>query len=144
MIGWVLRGADYARHRARLKRWAADQACGRRGEDLAHRYLEREGLVVVARNHRPANGAGEIDLVAWEGGTLVFVEVKCRRSQEHGAPERNVDADKQRALVSAARYYARQAGVAWERVRFDVVSVVLEHPPRLSHWRDAIRVPAGI
>lgn len=144
MLGWALRLADYARHRARLKLWSSDQACGRRGEDLAHRFLERQGLVVVARNHRPASGAGEIDLVAWEGGTLAFVEVKCRRSHEHGAPDRNVDADKQRALVSAARAFARRAGVPWERVRFDVVSVVLSNPPRLHHCRDAIRVPAGI
>jgi putative endonuclease len=144
MLRWLLTLADAARHRARLGRWADDQALGRRGEDLAHRFLERRGLVVVARNHRPASGIGEIDLVAWDGDTLAFIEVKCRRSREHGAPERNVDADKERALVSAARHYARQAGVPWERVRIDVVSVVLGDPPRLSHWRDAIRVPARI
>jgi len=144
MWRWMLRLADAARHRARLRRGPADQALGRRGEDLAHRYLERHGFTVVARNHRPASGIGEIDLVAWERDTLAFIEVKCRRDAEHGAPDRNVNPAKERALVSAARHYARQAGVPWERVRFDVVSVVLTDPPRLSHRRDAIRPPAKI
>jgi len=144
MLNWLLRLADAARHRARLKRVPADQALGRRGEDLAHRYLERQGFRVVARNHRPPSGDGEIDLVAWEGGTLAFIEVKCRSSSEHGAPDRNVDADKQRALVRAACHYARQAGVPLERVRFDVVSVVLEGRPKVTHRRDTIRVPAKI
>jgi len=144
MLGWLLKLADGARHRARLRQGPADQALGRRGEDLAHRYLERHGFTVVARNHRPASGIGEIDLVAWDRDTLAFVEVKCRASDEHGAPDRNVDAAKQRALVSAARHYARQAGVPWERVRFDVLSVVLTRPPRLTHWRDTIRPPAKI
>lgn len=144
MLGWLLKLADEARHRARLKCSPADQACGRRGEDLAHRYLECQGLTVVARNHRPASGAGEIDLVAWDRDTLAFVEVKCRRSDQHGAPDRNVDAAKRRALVSAARQFARQAAVPWERVRFDIVNVVLADPPRLTHLRDAIRPPAGI
>jgi len=142
MLRWLLRLADCARQRARLRHGPADQALGRRGEDLAHRYLERHGFMVVARNHRPASGIGEIDLVAWERDTLVFIEVKCRRDTEHGAPDRNVGREKERALANAARHYARQAGVPWERVRFDVVNVVLADPPRLTHCRDSIRPPA--
>jgi len=144
MLRWLLRLADLARHRARVRRVPAEQALGRRGEDLSHRYLERQGLVVVARNHRSPSGSGEIDLVAWDRDTLAFVEVKCRRSTEHGAPDRNVDAGKQRALISAARHFARQAGVPFERVRFDVVTVVLTDPPGLTHLRDAIRAPAQV
>ena len=144
MLRWLLTLADAARHRARLRRWPSDQALGRRGEDLAHRYLERQGLVVVARNHRSGSGHGEIDLVAWDRGTLAFIEVKCRTSREHGDPDRNVDLGKQRALVHAARHYARHAGVPWEQVRFDIVSVVLGDPPRLNHRRDAIRAAAGL
>jgi putative endonuclease len=144
MLGWLLRLADGARHGARRKRWPAGQAAGRRGEDLAHRYLERQGLVVVARNHRPPSGHGEIDLVAWDRDTLVFVEVKSRSSDDCGAPDRNLDREKEWALVSAARHYARQAGIPWERVRFDVVSVMLTDPPSLSHRRDAMRVAAKL
>ncbi len=137
MIGWLLRLADSARHRARARTWEPAQATGRRGEDLAHRYLERSGFSVVGRNYRPPAGRGEIDLVAWERETLVFVEVKTRRSDDFGAPERNVDDEKRTALIRAGRDYARRAGVPWERVRFDLVSVVLSDPPALSHSRDA-------
>jgi len=144
VLGWLLRLCDGARHRARLKRWTGEQAMGRRGEDLAHRYLEREGLTVVARNHRPSSGCGEIDLVAWEGDTLAIIEVKCRGDLEHGAPDRGVDREKERALVSAARHYARQAGVPFERIRFDLVSVVLSDPPSVVYRRDTIRARTGI
>ena len=114
-------------------------ALGRRGEDLAHRYLERRGMMVVARNWQPSAGKGEIDVVAWEGERLVFVEVKSREREDFGAPERNVDSEKRQALVRAARNYARRAGVAWERARFDLVSVVFSDPPAITHWQDAFR-----
>ncbi|MGE5645096.1 MAG: YraN family protein [Acidobacteriota bacterium] len=137
MIGRLLALVDAARHRARRRRSTPEQAAGRRGEDLAHRYLEARGMRVVARNWRPAGGAGEIDLIAWERDTLVFVEVKARASDEYGAPARNVDGEKRRALVRAGRSYARRAGVAWERVRLDLVSVILSDPPAIEHEKDA-------
>jgi putative endonuclease len=137
VIGMFLRLSDRIRDRARRRLWPPDQAAGRRGEDLAHRYLERRGFTVVARNWRPAEGRGEIDLVAWEGDRLVFVEVKARGGDEFGAPERNVDARKRDALARAARAYTRRAGVPWERVRFDLVSVVFRDPPEIVHRRDA-------
>lgn len=96
-------------------------------------------MTVVARNWQPSVGQGEIDLVAWEGDRLVFVEVKARAGDQFGAPERNVGAGKREALERAARNYARRAGVAWERVRFDLVSVVLGHPAEISHRKDAFR-----
>lgn len=139
MIGWMLRLSDAARDRARRRRSAPDQAAGRRGEDLAHRYLERQGMQVVARNWRPSAGHGEIDLIAWERETLVFVEVKARGNTEYGAPDRNVDAEKRAALVRASQNYARRAGIAWERVRLDLVSVILSDPPEITHVADAFR-----
>jgi putative endonuclease len=139
VTGWLLRLSDAVRDRGRRRFWPADQAAGRRGEDLAHRYLERRGMTVVARNWQPSVGAGEIDLVAWEGDRLVFVEVKARGRDDFGDPERNVDARKREALTRAARNYARRAGVAWERVRFDLVSVILADPPAISHRQDAFR-----
>src|SRR5512140_2089746 len=105
MIGFLLRFSDSMRHRARLRRWSPDLALGRRGEDMAHRFLRKQGFQVVARNYRARSGAGEIDLVAWEGSTLVFVEVKSRRTEEFGAPDRAVDRDKREALVRTAREY---------------------------------------
>ena len=137
MIRWLYRLADAARHRARRQRSEPRQVSGRRGEDLAHRYLERRGFTVVARNYRPPSGGGEIDLVAWHGDTLVFIEVKSLSSDEHGAPDRNVDQEKRAALLRSARDYARRANVPWERVRFDLVSIVLTRPPAILHAADA-------
>lgn len=92
---------------------------------------------MVARNYRSRSGAGEIDLIARDGDALVFVEVKSRRSEEFGAPDRAVDQEKREALVRTAREYARRAGVEWRKVRFDIVSVVYTDPPSVSHTRDA-------
>lgn len=134
MLKWLYRFADRMRDRARGE---GSAATGRRGEDLAHRFLEGRGYTVVARNYRPPSGRGEIDLVAWDGETLVFVEVKTRATEEFGTPDRAVDEEKERSLERAARDYARRANVPVERVRFDLVNVVMSRPPRLELIRDA-------
>ncbi len=139
MIAWLLRVIDAARDRGRRRRWQPDQAAGRRGEDLAHRFLERRGFTVVARNYRPPSGSDEIDLVAWDGPALVFVEVKSRDTAAFGSPDRNVDREKRFALERAARDYARRAGVVWDSVRFDLVTVLLRNPPAIDHRRNAFR-----
>jgi putative endonuclease len=110
---------------------------GRRGEDLAHRYLRRRGCIVVARNYRTAGGSGEIDIVAWQGDTLVFVEVKTRSTVDFGEPDRAVDAQKRERLLRAAREYLRRAEVGWDRARFDIVSIVLSKPVKIDWMRDA-------
>jgi putative endonuclease len=110
---------------------------GRLGEDLAHRYLRRRGCTVVARNYRTRSGSGEIDIVAWHGGMLAFIEVKTRQTDEYGAPDRAVDAEKQRRLRLAARDYIRRSGVRVELTRFDVMSIVLGRRPRIEWLRDA-------
>src|SRR6185295_10596464 len=88
VTNWLYRLADAARDRGRRRFWTADLASGRRAEDLAHRFLRRRGMTIVARNYRPPFGGGEIDLIAWHGDRLVFVEVKSRATGEFGAPER--------------------------------------------------------
>ncbi len=143
MISLLLRPSDWLRDQAHKRTWTPELASGRRGEDLAHRFLQRQGLRVVARNFRARSGLGEIDVVAWDGDTLAFVEVKARRTEEFGTPDRAVDRDKRLASVRAAREYSRRARIDWERVRFDVVNVVFSKPPALSHIRDAFpREPA--
>jgi putative endonuclease len=117
--------------------WESGQALGRRGEDLAHRYLERQGMTIVARNYRTATGSAEADLVAWERDTLVFVEIKTRTTDEYGPPDRAIGEEKRRAIVRAAADYGRRAGVPEEEVRFDVINVVLSNPPSFEHIRDA-------
>jgi putative endonuclease len=110
---------------------------GRVGEDIAHGYLRRSGCRVVARNYHPPSGGGEIDIVAWQNAKLLIVEVKTRGTTEYGQPEDAVDTEKQHSIERAARDYTRRAGVEWNRVRFDIVSVILSHPPQVDWVRDA-------
>jgi putative endonuclease len=129
VISLLYRAADAIRRRRHPENH------GRIGEDLAHRYLRRQGCIVVARNYRTRSGSGEIDLVAWDGPRLAFVEVKTRASAEFGAPESAVDPEKRDRVLRAARDYARRANVPWDKARFDVVSVVLEATPVIEWLR---------
>ncbi len=144
MLGPLYRLADLARNRGRRRTWDSDLAAGRRGEDIAHRFLQRAGMTVVARNHRTPSGSGEVDLVAWDAGRLVFIEVKARSSNEFGPPERAVDGDKQHRLILAAADYARRAEVPLSQVRFDVVSVVLAQPPVVTHFREVFTAQSAV
>ncbi len=137
MLGLLYRAADALRQRTYRDNH------GRIGEDMAHRYLRRRGCSIVARNYRPPAGGVELDIVAWHGQTLVFVEVKTRASADFGPPEGAVDAEKRKHVQRAARDYARRAGVEWEKTRFDIVGIVLTKPPRIdwirNAWRDGRR-----
>lgn len=135
--------ADLLRHHGRKRHMTDDHALGRRGEDLAQRFLQRAGVVIVNRNYRMASGGGEVDLIGWEADTLLFVEVKSRTTSEYGAPDRAVGLEKQASLIRAAREYARHAELPWERVRFDVVNVVFAKPPVITHLRDVFGRQAG-
>ena len=130
--------ADLLRHHGRKRHMTEDHVLGRRGEDVAQRFLQRAGFVIVDRNYRMASGAGEVDLVGWEADTLVFVEVKSRKTDEYGAPDRAIGIEKQSSLIRAAREYARHAEVPWQKVRFDVVNVVFTTPRVVTHFRDAL------
>lgn len=136
MLGRLYEFADVLRHHGRKRHLSQDHALGRRGEDIAHRFLQRAGVIIVARNYRMASGAGEVDLIGWEDDMLVFVEVKSRQTDEYGTPDRAVGPQKQINLVRAAREYARHAEVPWDKVRFDIVNVVFTTPPSVTHFRD--------
>lgn len=144
MLGWLYVLCDRWRDRARRQRWNASRASGRRGEDLAHRYLRRQGLTVVARNWRREEGGGEIDIICWDlradPPALVFVEVKSRQTEEYGAPDRAIGEEKHQSLVRTGRAFARRARVPWEQARFDVVNVVFGPPLQLTHLRDVLPV----
>ena len=116
---------------------------GRRGEDLAHRFLRAQGYVVVARNYRLAAGDAEADLICWDSGELVIVEVKTRAGDEYGPPDRAIGPEKERHIARVARAFARKASVPWEQVRCDVVTVVLSRPPQIELFRRAVRLPGN-
>ncbi len=108
---------------------------GDRGERLAARDLRRQGMRVLYRGYRTPQG--EIDLIARDGQTLVFVEVKTRRQ---GTPAEAVTLIKQRRLTLAALHFLKRYGLLEQRCRFDVVAIVWpqDHlPPRIEHIRDA-------
>lgn len=128
---------DWLRHRRRVHRWSPDLASGRRGEDLAHRFLRKQGFTIVARNYRLASGLAEADVIGWQGGELVFVEVKTRRSTEFGPPDRAVGEEKRIHIRRVAREYARKTNTPMDRVRFDLVNVILSDPPELEWLRGA-------
>ncbi|HET6497654.1 MAG TPA: YraN family protein [Coriobacteriia bacterium] len=109
----------------------------RRGEDAAAAYLERIGMTVTDRNWRCRSG--EVDIVALDDATLVFVEVKTRRSLSAGQPEEAVSPTKQRRLVRVARHYLAHAGLSDTDTRFDVIAihVIADDRAVLRHHRGA-------
>jgi putative endonuclease len=108
-------------------------ALGRRGEQIARAHLEHAGYRIVAanfslpvgRNSRGVIVNAEIDLVAFDGPTLCFIEVKTRGSNEFAPPEANVDLRKRRQIARAARAYRRMFGLRNAPHRYDVVTVVI-------------------
>jgi putative endonuclease len=146
----------FEKARARFARQAPAAAphldLGRRGERLATEHLCARGYELVAsnfkvnvgRNRRGAVVQNEIDLVAYDGPVLCFVEVKTRRSDWFAAPESNVDLRKQRQVTRAARAYRRLLGLQTAPHRYDVVAVILPPPdadgretaPRVELLRD--------
>ncbi len=130
------RWCDEVRHWARMRRRPGHIALGKRAEDLAHRYLEAEGLTVVDRNWTLPGRDAEVDIVALDGDTVVFVEVKSRTQTTAGDPLRAIDRAKQRRIVRAARLFLRRWRIPPEKARFDIVTVVFE-PYQIRHYRDA-------
>ncbi len=115
-------------------------ATGVAGELLAEGLVRLHGLIVCGRRVRC--GRGELDLVATEGATLVFVEVKLRRSDGFGGAVSAVDATKRRRLIASASLYLQRLPEPWPPVRFDVVAVTwsaAHAAARVEHLRDAFR-----
>jgi putative endonuclease len=95
---------------------------GRLGERLACRFLIRSGFDILARRYRA--GPGELDIVAFEGETLVFIEVKSRATRGFGDPAEFVDWEKQQALRRVAEDFIARHDLGQFAYRFDVVSVL--------------------
>jgi len=94
---------------------------GQSGEALARRHLIKKGYQILERNYR--NRLGEIDIIARENETLVFVEVKTRRSDRYGSPRLAITAHKQKKLSITALAYLKQTRQIDCKARFDVVLI---------------------
>jgi putative endonuclease len=113
-------------------------AVGKAGEEAAVQYLCDHGYRILERNYRCR--FGEIDLIARDGRTLAFVEVKTRRSQNYGPAAAAVTAEKQRHLIKASQVYLIQRKNAAELCRFDVVTIEMDaQQPRIELIKDAFR-----
>jgi len=110
---------------------------GRAGEDAALRFLKKNGFKIVERGFRLLRG--EIDIIAYDRATLVFVEVKTRSGTGFGVPEESVTAAKQDQIRKIAQLYLMKKRLGDIPCRFDVVSVSLDERdrPSIRHIRDA-------
>ena len=104
------------------------QLLGAEGEQAAEKFLKRQRYTIIERNYRCP--VGEVDLVALEGRTVVFIEVKTRKGEGWGTPMEAVDRRKQRQVSRAAQYFLAQHRLQDREARFDVVGV----------WWDAGRI----
>jgi putative endonuclease len=94
---------------------------GKSGEELAAKHLTKLGYKVLEKNYRTK--AGEIDIIAQDGPTIVFVEVKSRRDKSYGPPEIKVDYHKRRQITRAALLYLLRKKKGNSPCRFDVVGI---------------------
>ena len=117
-------------HTARIRSTAGIDA-----ESVAARFLEARGLVVVTRNYRCR--FGEIDVVARDASTLVFVEVRLRTSSICGGAAHSIDYRKQRKLLNTARHYLSRLRIE-PRCRFDAILLDGLDPPRIEWLRDVM------
>jgi len=116
---------------------------GDHGEELAAAYLSEAGYRILDRNYRYERA--EIDLVCFDAteegarGRIVFVEVKTRSGLGFGAPEEAVTDEKQDHVIHAAKAYLYERQLEGARVRFDVISVLLnqDRPPDINHYKGA-------
>jgi putative endonuclease len=101
---------------------------GAEGERAAEKYLRRQRYTILERNYR--SPLGEIDLIALDGKTVVFIEVKTRTGEAHGSPLEAVDARKQRQISRVAQSFLLRHRLQEREARFDVVGV----------WREGERI----
>lgn len=120
-----------------MNRNRPQESLARRGESLARRHLKKKGYRILARNY--ACPIGELDLIALDGKTLVFVEVKTLRDDRRIQPADSVHAAKQARIRKTARFYLSAKRADDVPARFDVVAVTLpdDGPPHIEHLTDA-------
>jgi putative endonuclease len=115
------------------------QVLGAEGERAAEKFLRRERYTIVERNYRCASG--EVDLIALDRSTIVFVEVKTRTQPGFGSPFEAVDRRKQRQIQRAAQHYLTKNRLHDRNARFDVVGVWWENgQPRCELVKNAFEV----
>lgn len=116
------------------------KSLGSQGEDIAIRFLKKKGMRILARNYKTPYG--EIDIIAREGNTIVFIEVKTRTTNSFGQPVEAISGRKQKTLGLVALHYLTN-GKTHLPARFDIVSIMLKQGGYdVEHLRDAFELKA--
>jgi putative endonuclease len=110
------------------------------GESIAATFLKGAGFTIVERNFRCV--CGEVDIIARDGRTIVFVEVKCRNNDRYGPPQLAVTPFKQRQISKAALVWLSKRRLYDAEARFDVVAIVVHDAelPQIEHIRNAFEL----
>lgn len=122
--------------------WLSRKGLGDDGERAAVRHLKRKGYRIITRGYRTRQG--EIDIIAIQNETVVFVEVKTRRSHATGHPAEAVDRDKQARIGRLAMAFCKRHRLQNCPIQFDVVAIFWPHPnahPIIEHFPSAFRLP---
>ena len=133
-----------SRIRTRIARRFPEKPLGGRGEDAAAKYLKRQGFHILARSLD--SRFGELDIVAVDGRTVVFVEVKTRRSDDAGRPSEAIDERKEHRMTQAAIAYLKANRLLEYSSRFDVVAITWPdgaRRPTIEHFKNAFS-PVGV
>lgn len=119
-----------------LQQMNMQQKIGDDGEALAVKYLQKLNYTIIETNWRYSKS--EIDIIAYDGDILVFVEVKTRSYDYYGQPEDSIDAKKELMIAEGAAAYMRFSGHNWA-IRFDIISIILPKSgtPNITHYKDA-------
>ncbi len=141
VLGGRFRGAPrlVSRLWERARAGVSPGRLGARGEELAARHLKGLGYRILARNYRVKGG--EADILAADGGRIVVVEVKTRRSTAFGTPAEAVTPRKTRRVLLAGQVYCRRHGFSLSHLRGDVVAVTYDGTsplPRIRHYEGAL------
>ncbi|HVT28449.1 MAG TPA: YraN family protein [Lacipirellulaceae bacterium] len=132
---------------SRIRKWLTKRArrksLGNRGEDAAAKFLKRHGFRILARG--VDSRLGELDIVAVDGRTVVFVEVKTRRSSDAGRPAEAIDSRKERRMTQSALAYLKANRLLSYAARFDVIAITWPENarrPTIEHYKNAFS-PVG-
>jgi len=122
---------------------SSSQHFGRSAEVLAEQWLQKKGYRILERNLRV--GGGELDLIAQHHDTLVFIEVKGRRTNQFGGAPYAIDIRKKRQIIKLASYYLAQHGLCNQLCRFDVILITGtdQDSPKLTHLEQAFEVSSS-
>ncbi len=114
---------------------------GVKGEKLAAKFLRRRGYKIIQRNYRCK--LGEIDIIAERDGTIVFVEVRTRQTEEFGPPQYSITAAKRNQISRVALCYIREKNLVGQSCRFDAIAITFSpgsRRPEIEHIENAFEL----